>query len=105
MFEDRELFSVETPLGFRVHCYEQYWQRKIVADHPIMEDRLGDVVSVLKEPGEIRRSKSDQDVYLFYNAVDNRLVCAVARQPGFDGFLITAYPTDKVKQGEVVWTK
>jgi len=26
-------------------------------------------------------------------------------QMGMKGFLITAYPTDKVKEGDVIWTK
>ncbi len=29
----------------------------------------------------------------------------LTRHEGIEGFLITAYPTDKVKEGEIIWTK
>ncbi|MBZ0290478.1 MAG: DUF4258 domain-containing protein [Anaerolineae bacterium] len=99
------LFDVETPLGFRVHCYEDYWQDKVVAQHPVMLDRVEDVKRALSNPEEVRLSRTDEEVYLFYTADDKRLVCAVARSIEDDGFLITAYPTDKMKAGKTVWKK
>jgi hypothetical protein len=102
---DSLLFDVETPLGFRVHCYRSYWTRKVVAQHPVMADRIEDVKRTLTTPEEIRLSTTDEGVYLFYTADEKRFVCAVARQTNGEGFLITAYPTDKVKQGKVVWTR
>lgn len=92
--DDSLLFDIETPLGFRVHCYTAYWTRKVVYQHPAMADRLE----------EVRLSSSDEAVYLFYTADEKRFVCAVVRQPNGEGFLIAAYPTDKVKQGKIVWT-
>jgi len=59
----------------------------------------------LSDPQEVRLSRSDSDVYLFYATDTKRFVCAVARDAGGEGFLITAYPADKMKQGEVVWKK
>jgi hypothetical protein len=32
-------------------------------------------------------------------------LCIVARHLNGDGFIITAYITDKIKEGEVVWKK
>ena len=93
--DDEILFDVLTPLGFTVHCTLSYWLRKILTDHPVMGDRLETVKHALYDPDEIRLSRSD----------DPRLVCAVARQTGTEGFLITAYPTDKIKQGETVWKR
>lgn len=101
---DSLLFDVETPLGFHVHCYQSYWIRKVVAQHPIMEERLDDVKQTLSHPHEIRLSSSDDGVYLFYATDEKRFVCAVARQMDGEGFLITAYPTDRMKQGKTIWT-
>jgi len=56
------------------------------------------------KPDEIRQSKIDKDVFLYYKQYD-RLYCVVVRHAGMAGFLITAYPTDKVKEGDVIWTK
>jgi hypothetical protein len=99
------LFDVMTPLGFRVHCHESYWVNKIVAQHPVMEGRVEDVIRALSAPDEVRLSRTDESVYLFYTTDEKRLVCAVARSTNGEGFLITAYPTDKVKEGKVVWKK
>ena len=46
----------------------------------------------------------DKDVFLYYKQFD-RLYRVVVRHAGTEGFLITAYPTDKVKEGDVIWTK
>ena len=42
--------------------------------------------------------------YTYYKQFD-RLYCVVVKHAGTEGFLITAYPTDKVKEGDVIWTK
>lgn len=102
---DPYLFDVLTPLGFRVHCTQAYWDRKVVVDHPVMANRVEDVKRALERPDEIRLSRTDEGVYLFYASDDKRLVCAVARRTEVDGFLITAYPTDKTKEGKTLWTK
>jgi hypothetical protein len=84
------LFDVETPLGFRVHCTEEYWKRKVLADHDNMADMVEDVIQALAEPDEVRMSSSDSHVLLFYIMGTKRFVCAVARDAEGAGFLITA---------------
>ena len=54
---------------------------------------------------EVRRSVGDPTVLLFHRRSAPRWVCAVAKREGSDGFLITAYPADRIKQGEILWTK
>jgi hypothetical protein len=102
---DPLLFDVETPLGFRVHCTEEYWKRKVLADHDNMADMLEDVIQALVEPDEVRVSSSDPDVLLFYVMGTKRFVCAVARDAEGGGFLITAYTTDSMKRGATIWTR
>ena len=60
--------------------------------------------AVLSEPDMIRKSKIDDNVFLYYKQQD-KLYCVVVRHEGQEGFLITAYPTDKVKEGEILWIK
>jgi len=65
-----------------------------------------EVQKTLAEPSEIRLSKRDGDVYLFYRPKRvRRWVCAVAKDLGGDGFLITAYPADAIKEGVKVWPR
>jgi hypothetical protein len=44
-------------------------------------------------------------MFIFDYRKFDRLFCAAAKHEGTKGFLITAYPTDKVKEGEVIWTR
>jgi len=45
-------------------------------------------------------------VYLFYRLErPKRWLCAVAKRLNGEGFLITAYPTDAIKEGEQIWVK
>jgi hypothetical protein len=103
---DEVLFEVLTPLGFRVRVTRAYWELIITVKHPAMAGHEQDVKEALQHPSEIRQSRSDADVYLFYKPERmGRWVCAVAKQLNGNGFLITAYPTDAIKEGELVWPK
>lgn len=107
MSDEKEiLFEVMTPLGFRVRDTKDYWDLIVTVKHPIMTGREDDVRKTLEEPDEIRQSKSDEMVYLFYKAErEQRWICAVSKQTGDNGFLITTYPTDAIKEGVQVWQK
>ncbi len=68
--------------------------------------RENDVKSALENPSEVRHSKSDHAVYLFYKPERvGRWICAVAKQLNEYGFLITTYLTDSIKEGERIWPK
>ncbi len=98
------IFDVSTPIGFRVHCTKASWEYISTVKHPILKNRIQDVIDTLQFPLEIRRSTRDSAVLLFYREVEPRFLVVVARQENRDGFLITAYPTDRLKKGEIVWT-
>ena len=107
MSEDQDLlFEAITPLGFRVRVTRAYWELIVGVKHPVMTGSEEDVKKTLEDPEEIRQSKSDENVYLFYRSKrEKRWICAVSRQTGNEGFLITAYPTDAIKEGVQVWHK
>jgi len=98
------LFEADTPLGFRVHVGRAHWEFLTTIKHPAMAGREGDVQTALSNPDEIRRSRNDADVLLFYKVAGiRRWVCAVCRRRNGDGFLITVYPTDAIKEGDRIW--
>jgi len=97
-------FSLKTPLKIEVRTTIQYWEYLVTLKHPVMKSKENIVKVALQMPDEIRQSKMDKDVFLYYKQFD-RLYCVVVRHAGTEGFLITAYPTDKVKEGDVIWTK
>lgn len=100
------LFEVQTPPGFRVKVTQSYWELISTIKHPVMAGRENDVIETLENPSEIRISKRDAAVFLFYKPERiGRWVCAVTRQLNGNGFLITAYPTDSIKEGVRVWPR
>jgi len=99
------LFEVTTPLGLVVRCTRSYWNFIVTQKHPVLAGHAAAVRETLADPDEIRRSRHDTAVMLFYRGDAPRWMCAVARAAEGDGFLITAYPTDAIKAGEVIWTK
>jgi hypothetical protein len=106
MPNDDLLFEVLTPLGFRVRVTVEYWQLIVTIKHPVLAGREADIQEVLRNPDEIRLSKKDPYVYLFYKSErTGRWVCAVTKRLDDEGFLITAYPTDAMKEGERIWLK
>jgi len=100
------LFDAMTPLGFRVRVTKDYWDLIVTIKHPVMAGREDDVKRALEQPDEIRQSKSDKRVYLFYRAErEKRWICAVSKRTNEEGFLITTYPTDAIKEGVQIWHK
>jgi hypothetical protein len=98
------LFDVLTPIGLHVHVTRAYWELIVQVKHPAMAGREAYIQEVLRNPDTIRRSKSDPNVYMFYKSERiRRWACAVVK--GLDGaaFLITAYPTDAIKEGVEIW--
>lgn len=103
---DDILFKVPTPLGFSVRITRTHWELIVTIKHPVMRGREADVQGVLRTPDEIRRSRSDPSVHLFYRLErPGRWICAVAKRLNDDGFLIITYPTDAIKEGERIWSK
>jgi len=98
-------FEILTPLNFTVRTSEEYWQ-KLIVKHPDIADLEAEVRQALNSPDEIRRSSRDPNLLLFYLVLkEKRWVVAVARKLNGDGFLITAYQTDAIKEGELLWHK
>jgi hypothetical protein len=96
------LFSVRTPLGFSIRTTVDYWAL-IEVKHPKLRGRIQDVIHVLTHPDHVCQSTQDARGYLFYRAEQHHLLCAGVKRLNGEGFLITAYPCDKVKEGEKLW--
>jgi hypothetical protein len=104
--ENEILFEIPTLLNFSVRVTVGYWDQITAIKHPTMKNELESVKSILALPDEIRQSRYDSKVFLFYKQKsENRFVCAVTKRLNGDGFLITAYLTNKIKHGEKIWPK
>ncbi len=98
-------FEIKTPLGFSVRCTKAYWDFIVSEKHPALRGHEEDIKNTLSAPDEIRKSRKDSEVFLFYRGSEPRWFCAVTKKEADSGFLITAYPTDAIKAGETIWKK
>lgn len=96
------LFEISTIIGSRIRTTKNYWSL-ILQKHPEMKGYLTLVKNTLKMPDMITKSKIDKTVFLFYRKINSYWICVVSKCVLLDGFVITAYITDKIKEGEKIW--
>jgi len=80
-----------------------------ILDHPEMSGMGAGIKETLTRPERVVRSSSDEGVRLYYRfypqtSVGGKVLCVVVKFPVDDAFVITAYLTDKIKKGEVLWS-
>ena len=98
-------FEILTSLDFRVRTSDEYWE-KLIVKHPDIAALESEVKQALSNPDIVRKSSRDPNILLFYRTLkERRWVVAVARKLNGDGFLITAYQADAIKEGETLWRK
>src|SRR4030095_15346498 len=78
--------------------------------HLEMSDQLPRIVATLVYSDQIVRSSTDSTVELLYKhypstPVTSKFLCTVVKVLPEDYFVITAYYTDTIKRGDVLWTK
>lgn len=66
------------------------------------------IQEALSNPEVVRVSNTDDAVHLYYRyrestIVGDKWLCVVVKYLDNDAFVITAYLTDKLKQGEQLW--
>ncbi len=96
------IFEVLTPLGFSVRSTASYWAL-IVGKHPEIAGRQAEVQTCLRSPDQIRHSKIDRMVSLFYQSQPPYYLCVIVKRLNDTGFVITCYLADKIKEGEKIW--
>jgi hypothetical protein len=79
-------------------------------EHPEMRGQEDKLAETLVKPDIVIRSRSDGTIRLFYRfypqlAIGDKHLCVVVKYMKSSVAIITAYFTDKVKRGEVLWKK
>ncbi|KPL04575.1 MAG: hypothetical protein AMJ73_04120 [candidate division Zixibacteria bacterium SM1_73] len=85
-------------------------QEHIEVDHSEMSGQTDKIHDTLLNPETVVRSRTDPDVELFYQHYDNtpiteKYLCVVIKALVKDLFIITAYFTDSMKRGAVLWKR
>ena len=74
--------------------------------HPSLADKERAVIRTLAEPDQIRVSRTDETVYLFYRKTSKRYLCVVVKKTeAASAFIMTAYVTETIKEGRIVWKR
>jgi hypothetical protein len=79
-----------------------------ILEHPEMAGVDDEIEHALAAPDSVVESVSDPETRLYYRSLPTTLVgakqlCVVVKVQSADAFVITAYLTDKVKKGRVLW--
>jgi hypothetical protein len=81
-----------------------------ILQHPEMAGMEAEIERILQSPAEVRVSRSDSTVQLFYEyyartRVGEKWLCVVVKYQPDDAFVVTAYLTDQLKPGDTIWPK
>lgn len=98
-------FEVLSVLGKRVRVSESYWKFIITMKHPAILGKEELVKGAVSESDEVRRSRKDRSVYLYYKRFKKNFIGVVCKHLNGEGYIITAYITDRIKIGEIIWQK
>lgn len=98
-------FEVTSVLGKTIRLTNEYWDFIVKVKHPSLRGKEKIVELTLKDSDEVRQSASDSTVFLYYLAYNEYWICVVCRHENGEGFVITAYLTDRIKEGARVWMR
>lgn len=81
-----------------------------ILEHPEMKEMGHAIEETLANPGRVVQSISDPEARLYYRfyietRVGDKYICIAVKMMQEDAFIITAYLTDTIKRGEVIWPK
>ncbi len=90
----------------RILLTEERWKH-IAETHPELKEMLKELEETLKNPELIKRSVYSENVLLFYKYYEHihkgKHICVVINTNVKS--IVTAYITDRIKRGEVIWKK
>jgi len=83
-------------------------RRAHILQHPEMVPMAAAIEETLLRPERVVQSFSDPQAHLYYRfyfrtIVGSKFLCVVVKTSDGDAFVLTAYLTDRIKKGEVLW--
>ena len=83
---------------------------KHILEHPEMKRMNRAIEATLSRPERVIQSMSDPEANLYYRfyigtRVGDKYLCVVVKIRQEDAFVLTAYLTDTIKKGDVIWPR
>ena len=81
-----------------------------ILEHPEMEGMFEAIKQTIVSPQRVIQSLSDSEAHLYYRfyvgtRVGDKYLCVVIKIQLEEAFVLTAYLTDSIKKGELIWPK
>lgn len=81
-----------------------------VSGHPEMKPMMQAIEETLTQPERVVQSLTDPEARLYYRfyrstPVGEKYLCVVGKLRAGDAFILTAYLTDSIKKGTILWPK
>jgi len=102
---DKIYWQLTSVLGKKIHTTKEYWEKIVTTKHPAIKGKESEVKLTLTDADEVRVSKTDKTVFLYYKATKKGFLCVVVKHQNREGFIITTYITEKIKEGRTIWRK
>ena len=86
----RRIFTVQTPLGYRVFLDRDRWRQILQNKHPALSGREKEVRACLESPMVVRESAKEPEVHMYYAPAEEVYLCVVVA-PGDENerFVVT----------------
>ena len=94
--------------GRRIRLTEE--RLKHILEHPEMKNMIHAIEDALSSPEKIVQSLTDSQTRMYFRfyfgtMVGDKYLCVVVKIKSSDAFILTAYLTDKIKKGVLIWPK
>ena len=85
-------------------------REKHISEHPEMGPMIQAIEETLTNPERVVQSMNDPEAHLYYRfyigtRVGDKYLCVVVKVKEADAFILTAYLTDTIKKGDIVWPR
>ena len=98
-------FEVLGCLGRRIRVSKNHWDLIVQQKHLEVAGLEKEVQAALLDADVVRISQADPNVYLYYRRFGQYHVCVVCRHLNGEGFVVTCYLTNKIKEGKQIWRR
>lgn len=97
--------SLTDPLGRTIVLHDRTWYGHVLRGHPEVKECRALVENAVREPDEIRHSRSDEDCRIYFGRGPGPDVKILVVADVKRGFVKTAHLCDRVSGGAVEWSK
>ena len=92
--------------GRIIRLTEERWAH--IREHPEMVGMERSIAQTLASPEAVIRSLADPKAHLYHRfyvgaRVGDKFLCVVVKVQDNDAFVLTAYLTNKIRRGTVIW--